>query len=394
MALLSIATGGLNSTTDGVEFSTNQTPVSISTTTVRPGSDPHSIRINAGNGFVRQVVFTANQTTNSGFIGAAVYIASAVNAASQLLRWSGTANGLISNITLNTNNTLVLLKADGTQVGSASAALSTNTWYYVELKTTPSGAVGTTVIEARLNGSVFATGANSTTAGWARALIGTITGTQTTSDIFFTDIKVTDSTGASFNGYPGIGNVLLVRPTGAGESTQWTISGSSPAATNWQSVSEVPPDDAVTLVNEATLNNVDLYTVGTTGLSASATINAVAVGGRFNNNTADATTAFKFEIEKASGGTKSQSASIVPNSVTWSTNQTQTVATITYPLVAYADPDGNAWRATQTLETMRIGMIAGTVGTNKAQVTNIWAYIDYTPGTTANSGFFLAATRT
>ncbi len=376
MALLTIATGGLNSVTDGVEFSTNTAPVSISTTTTRPNSDAHSVRINAGNGFVRTVNFTSNQST-VGYIGVAVYIHSAVNASTQLVRWSNASNTSVGNITLTTSNTLLLLKASGAQIGSASAALSLDTWYYVELKNDASGAGA---LEARLNGSVFATGANSTAGPWARALIGTITGTQTTSDLFFTDIKVCDSTGSSFNSYPGSGNVKIVRPNGAGETTQWTIAGSSPAATNWQSVSETPPDDAVTLVNEALLNREDLYTVGSSGIHSYDTVNAVAVGVRFNNNTTDATTSFKVEIEKASGGTKQQSSAIVPNSVTWSTNQTQAVATISYPLVAYTDPDGSPWVGGGTLDTMRIGVIAGTVGVNKAQVTAMWAYIDYTPG--------------
>lgn len=379
MALLSIATGGLNSTTDGVEFSTNQTPLSISTTTTRPNSDGHSVRINAGNGFVRQVLFSTNQTT-VGYIGVAVLIHSAVNANTQLIRFSNAANVSQGFIQLTTTNTLVLVKVNGVAIGSPSTALSLDTWNYIELK---NDASGSGALEARLNGSVFATGANSAAGTWARSLVGTITGTQTTSDIFFTDMKVNDSTGTAFNGYPGNGNVLLVRPNGAGESTGWTIGGSAPAATNWQSVNEVPPDDATTLVNEAILSDVDLYTVSSTGLTSTATINAVAVGGRFNNDTADAISAFQFEIEKASGGTKQQSSSVVPNSTTWSTNQTQTVGTISYPLVAYKDPDGIAWVGGGTLDTMRIGMVSGTVGVNKVQVTNIWAYIDYMPGASA-----------
>lgn len=378
MSLLSIATGGLNSTTDGVEFSTNQTPLSISTTTTRPNSDGHSLRINAGNGFVRQVLFTSNQIT-TGYIGVAIRIHSAVNANTQLIRWSNASNISVGFIQLTTSNTLALINSAGSQIGSASAALSLDTWYYVELKNDASTNPG--ALAGRLNGIVFASGSNSNQGQWARSLIGTITGTQTTSDIFFTDMKICDSTGSSFNSYPGNGNVLLVRPNGAGESTGWSIAGSSPAATNWQSVNEVPPDDAITLVNEALLSDIDLYTVASSGLHPYDRINAVAVGIRFNNDTADAISTFKVEIEKANGGTKLQSSAIVPNSTVWSTNQTQTVGTIAYPLVAYTDPDGAPWVGGGTLDTMRIGMISGTVGINKIQVTNLWAYIDYTPST-------------
>lgn len=376
MALLFISTGGLNSATAGVEFPVVTTPFAISTTTTRPNSDGHSIRINAGNGFARLDMYSANQT-GTAYIGVAIYINSAVNASTQLIRWSNVSNTSVGNITLTATNTLVLLNSAGAQIGSASSALSVQTWYYVELKITAPSNPGT--LEGRLNGSVFATGNNSNQGSFGRALFGTITGTQTTSDIFFTDIKVNDSTGTSYNSYPGSGNVLIVHPNGAGESSGWTIGGSAPAATNWQSVNEVPPNDAVTLVSESLLGDVDLYTVGSTGLTSTATINAVAVGGRFNNGTtADPTTNFQFEIEKTNAGTKLQSASITPNTTTWSTNSV--AAPFTYPLVAYKDPDGVAWVGGGTLDTMRIGMISGTVGITSVQVTNIWAYVDYTPG--------------
>lgn len=170
MALLNISTCGLNSTTSGVEFATVTTPFSISTTTTRPNSDAHSMRVNAGNGFISQVLFTSNQTT-VGYIGVAVLIHSAVNASTQLVRFSNASNVSQVNITLTSSNTLVLLKANGTQLGSASAALSLDTWYYIELK---NDATSTGAIEARLNGSVFATGANSGAGTWARGLIGKI----------------------------------------------------------------------------------------------------------------------------------------------------------------------------------------------------------------------------
>lgn len=385
MALLNISTGGLVSNVSGVEFSTVNTPLNISTTTTRPGSDGHSLRVNGtSNGFVRQVVFTSNQTT-VGYIGVAILIHSAVNANAQIVRWSNAANVQMGLIQLSTTNTLALVNSAGAQVGSSSSALSLDTWYYIELKNDASTSPG--ALEARLNGVVFASGANSVQGQWSRSLIGIITGAQTTADVFFTDMKVSDSTGSFYNSYPGTGNVLLVRPNGAGESTAWTIAGSSPAATNWQSVSEVPPNDAVTLVNEALLSDVDLYTVGSTGLTSAATINAVAVGVRFNNDTADAISSFKIEIEKASGGTKQQSASIVPNSTAWSTNVIASNGGIAYPLVAYTDPDGAAWVGGGTLDTMRIGLISGTVGVNKVQVTSMWAYIDYTPGISSNGKF-------
>lgn len=375
MALLFVSTFAKDTISGNVEWTTSPAGGSYSTTTTRPNSDAHSFRCNAGAFFGRQNVFTADQGT-IGYIGAAVYIHSALNANGQMIRWSTVGNVSVGNITLTPTNTLVLLKSNGVQIGSASAALSLDTWYYVEFKNDATAATGT--LEARLNGSVFATGLNSNKGSFGRALVGIVTGAQTTNDIFFTDVKISDNSGSAFTGYPGSGNVLLVAPNGAGESTQWTIGGSAAAATNWQSVSEGTPDDGTTLVNESLLNKEDIYTLSSSGIHSYDTINYVAIGCRFNNDTADAVTNFKYGIEKVSGGTKLQTAAITPNSTAWRTNTI--AAPDIYPLVAYTDPDGAAWVGGGTMDTARLEIIAGTVGVNKIQVTNMWAYIDYTPG--------------
>ena len=81
----------------------------------------------------------------------------------------------------------------------------------------------------------------------------------------------------------------------------------------------------------------------------------------------------------------------MPNSTTWKTNATTT--TLGYPITAYTDPDGAAWTNT-TLDSMQIGYklttAPGTAG-RRIDVTTIWAYVDYTPGTppAASSSFLL-----
>lgn len=41
---------------------------------------------------------------------------------------------------------------------------------------------------------------------------------------------------------------VTLRPNGAGNSTELTIAGDTPAATNWESVDEVTADDDTTFV--------------------------------------------------------------------------------------------------------------------------------------------------
>jgi hypothetical protein len=378
----------LNSIVDGVEFTTNNATVQIVTTSPRSGAY-HGRVSGSSNGFWRQNVRTSNSTLGTtGYIGVAVCIHSPVNASAQLVRWSTTANGMQSNITLKTDNTLVLLKANGTQVGSASAALNLDQWYYVELKMASNATIGSTTLEGRLDGAVFATGANSNTSVFARALIGLITGTQTSADVYFDDFKVNDDSGSEQNGYPGSGKVLLAVPNGNGETVQWTIGGSSAAATNWQGVTDA--NDGSSYNSTATLSREDLYAVGSLGLHSYDTINLVQVGARFANiSSADATAAFKVEIEKASGGTKAQSAAVIPNSTTWRTNSPSTASDV-YALTAYADPDGSPWSST-TLDSMRIGQVLSAANSSAIAVSAVWAYVDYSPGVApaTSSGFLM-----
>lgn len=383
MAVLFVSGFELNSVTDGVEHTTNSAPVSVVTTNPRSGT--YHGRVTAGAGFWRQVVYTSNQTT-VGYIGVAVLIHAAVNANTQLIRWSTTGNVSVGNITLKTDNTLVLLKSDGTQIGSASAALSADTWYYVELKNDASTSPG--ALDARLNGSSFASGANSNQGSWARALIGNVTGAQTTNDVYFDDWKITDSSGTAWTTWPGTGKLGIMRPDSAGDSNAWLDTGGSAGSTNnYTLVDEVTPNDATDYVQSGILNSEDLYNCSASNTQSYDTINYLLVGGRFTNNTADALTSFKFEAIKTSGGTKAQSAAIIPNQTTWRTNSI--AAPDTYPLILVNDPDNNPWTGGTggTLDSIQIGVTDSAVNVNKILLTTIWAYFDYTPGSPPAGGF-------
>lgn len=268
----------LNSTTDGVEVTTNSAPIAT-TTTAHTGS--YGWEVKNGAGFQRQIIYTTNQTT-VGIIRAWVYVIAYPNASTQLIRFSNTANASQGNITMTTTGTLVLLEANGVQIGSASSVVPLNTWTYIELKNDASGA-GT--LEGRLNGSVFATGANSAAGTWARALWGNVTGAQTTNDIIFDDIAITD--GAT--GYPGNSSEVFMRPNGAGDIAGWTKAGS--AATNWQSVINQTTADGTTLVkaNQAySVKDNNTFTFTTSGSSVHMntvfTGDALVLGCAINNS--------------------------------------------------------------------------------------------------------------
>lgn len=360
----------LNSVTDGVEVTTNSAPIAT-TTTAHSGS--YAWEAKNGAGFQRQVIYTSNQAT-VGIIRVWVYVKAYPNAATQFIRFSNASNVSQGNITMNTDGTLSLLKVSGAQVGSNSSAVPLNTWTYIELKDDASG-VG--ALEGRLNGSVFATGANSAQGTWARVLWGNITGTQTSNDVLFDDIAVTDVG----TGYPGSTSEAFIQPSGDGDAHQWLqTAGGAGSATNYTLVNEIPPNDATSFVNTVTLNNQDLYLMGAGGTHSYDTINALTINVRYANGTADATTAFKVEYETSASGNKGQSAAIIPNSTTWTSYGVQAAKADSANFATTTGATGAALTSAD-LSNGQMGYILSAAGTNKAEVTNIWAYADYTPGT-------------
>ena len=81
--------------------------------------------------------------------------------------------------------------------------------------------------------------------------------------IYWDDYYIANTSGSLNNTFLGPISVLAMLPTGNGTTDQWTIGGSSPAATNWQSVNENPPNDGVTFVHDGNVGDIDRYTFPT-----------------------------------------------------------------------------------------------------------------------------------
>lgn len=364
----------LNSTTDSVEVTTHSGTVSISSTTKRTGSYAWRANPSASTGFYRHQLYTSNQTS-TGYLRAYINIATLPGTTIQILRFSTTANAHCASIRLTSTGTLTLNNAANTQVGSASSALSTNTWYRIELKL--DGSTTTSALDARIDGVSFASGNNSSAASWARILWGAIT-PNSTCDIFFDDIAINDGSGSNQTSFPGAGSLICLRPNASGDSNQWLdTAGSAGTTNNYTLVDETTPNDATDYVQSTTLNNVDFYNCGASGIDSYDTVNVVTVHGRLTNDVADAAIAAKLRIEKTGSGTVTEGTAIVPNSTTWQTDDS--AATFKPTLVTYADPDGAAWTST-TLDSMQIGAKITTDGTNKILLSSVWAYVDYTDG--------------
>lgn len=302
---------------------------------------------------------------------------------SEFQQSGGSAN---LSVLLTTTGTLELFTTNGaTQIGSASPALSTGQWYRIELKMDDSPASGSKVGELQVNGVVVATSSTLTstnyTAGVDEVFVGVniIGESCTTVNIQFDDLALNDSTGSFQTSYPGDGNVIRYLPSATGDSNAWTaaVGGTAGQANNFTRVNQVTPDDATTYNDSIIANQSDLYicAIQSGTLPVGSTINVVQVGARIANITAaDTTAALKLQIEQKASGTVSQSAAIIPDTLTWSTNSK--ALPHNYPLTLYQDPTGTNW-TTVTIGTMQIGMICSTAHTDPVCVTDIWAYVDF-----------------
>lgn len=364
----------LASASSGVEITTLSGTGSVQNSISRTGSYAFRANPTTSTGWFRQHVFASNQAI-AGYWRIYMRITTIPSATTYIAKFLDTAsNNQCAGLRLTTGGALQLMDASGTQVGSASSALSTGTFYWIDLKNDASGAGA---IEARLGGTTFASGANSSQGQWGRLQLGVIT-TNATADLIFDDVALNDSTGSSQTSWVPDGKIIYLSPNAAGDNNAWNDTTNTAGTTNnYTLVDELPPNDATDYVQIGTLNAEDMYNMSNSGIGSGDTVNVVMVGGRFGNNLTDAATAFRFQVKKTSGGTIAQSASIIPNASTWASNAPAEPRNP--PLIMYADPDGSAWTQT-TLDSMQAGYKLTATGTNRIRVSSLWVMADYTPG--------------
>lgn len=376
----------LNSNTGGVEWTSSFNSPAISTTKKHAGT--YALRLNgfgSGSATALAYQYAAGGSGNGPYFFRTYFLVdTAPSAANRIIRIVAVSSTTMRvGMVLNSDLTLQLVDEDG-NIGSPSAALSTNTWYYIEIKVDRTPAAGSQVVEAKLNGSVFA---NSSTRDIASVMGEVHFGAnlaneaQTTGDWYFDDIAINDSAGSAQTSYPGAGFIVHLRPSATGDANGFTtlqVGGTAGSANNFTRVDEVTPNDATDYNGANILNAEDLFNVDDPPFGSAVTINLVSVGVRMSDNTAaDATAAFKVEVEKTSGGTKSQSAAIIPNSTSWRTNAVS--APRNSPLTLYKDPDSNDWTFS-TISSMQIGYIQTVANAQAVAISAIWALVEYVPG--------------
>jgi hypothetical protein len=163
----------------------------------------------------------------------------------------------------------------GTRLCTSSRSVPTGSWVYVEVPMNISATAGWCEIwlDGTLTASYYGTNtsrasSNGNTlsglaAGARTVRIGCqISGSLVTNTFLYDDLYVCNTAGTVNNDRLGDVHVMSLLPTGAsaaGGHTQFTIGGTTPAATNYQSVNEATPNVDVTYVADNTVGHVDTY---------------------------------------------------------------------------------------------------------------------------------------
>ncbi len=166
--------------------------------------------------------------------GSVIHVGGALTLGGQIFLWRGTT---------------------ATVLATSASSLTASQWRYLEAKTFINDLTGT--FEVKVDGVSYVSFTGDTrNAGNAQ-----VTNMRFTSTggcvAYYCDWYINDTTGANNNDYLGDLRVAELYPNGPGSSTQFAVTG---AAANWQAVDESSPDGDTTYVQDAVVNDKDLYT--------------------------------------------------------------------------------------------------------------------------------------
>ncbi|MCM8548904.1 hypothetical protein [Streptomyces sp. STCH 565 A] len=268
--------------------------------------------------------------------------------------------------------------------GTASGTLAAGQWHRIELDVQESGAVATLREVHGYVGGVDFSGAAmiSGSTGYSRVRIGVQT--ASTLDVHLDDVAVNNPTGSAQTGLPGEGQVVMLRPAGAGDANGWAtaVGGTAGAANNWTRVAEVTPDDATsynatTAAGTTTIDDYRLQSAASAGIQPWDTVTLVEVGGRVGSDAATAAS-IVYRLKSGPGGTVAESASVSVAVAGWRTHK----AAMPYvpQLTSYADPSGSGPWTPALLDTAQIGVRSNVSQTTVRRVSALWAQAEFVPG--------------
>jgi hypothetical protein len=155
------------------------------------------------------------------------------------------------------NGVPALLEADNTSHFANNIQWKPFLWNYFEIRVLAGTNNSNGQIELRMNGEsiINETGVDTFFSGQIGCTGAVLNGTDHY-DPLYDDIYVIDTTGSVNNTWLGDVKVEALFPNGAGNSTQFSVTG---AASNYQAVDDNPVDDDTSYVSSSTLNQKDTY---------------------------------------------------------------------------------------------------------------------------------------
>jgi hypothetical protein len=214
------------------------------------------------------------------------------------------ANGVQCDLRVNPDGTLSITR-NGTALvgGTSTVAIRIGAWNYIEFhaKISQSTASGDGVVQLN-SAQVLSINSGQSLQSTSDYTANEILIAGAFAGCLFNDCYMCDGNGSVNNTFLNDIRVIPLFPNGAGALTQFSVTG---ASTNWQAVSENPPDNDLTYVSSNTPGNIDLYTVN--NLTTAGTINAIqTVIDTRKDNSASHTLAAEIRI----GGTNYSGTSV------------------------------------------------------------------------------------
>lgn len=366
----------LQSATGGIEWDTSTGTMSISTSTKRSGAAALRCNPSAATGFLTHAfqADTVNRTLHRFYLN----IATLPSADTVIYAYGDSGNTYPVLLRLKTTGVLQFHDS-ANYIGNASSALSTGTWYRIEVDYTDNATLASTALVGYVNGSNFSGAAltSQQVDGGGRVRLGVQT--TCTADLYFDDVAINNSSGSVQNGLPGAGSIVHLRPDSAGDNAGFatTVGGTS----NWGRVSETTPDDATTYnattaTGTTTIDDFNCGSSSGAGIGASDSITLVQVGARVGSS-ATTTASIVTRVKSQASGTvlESGSTSVALNG--WSTHAAATPKV--HGLTSYTDPQaGGAWTAA-LLDAIQIGYRSNVSQSSTRRVSTLWALVEYIP---------------
>jgi len=300
----------------------------------------------------------------------ALYINALPGARSVIAGWRNALNNYDERVWLETNG-VVTLEAT-VQTGTptiTTSALSIQTWYLIEVQVLLSQAF-TGFLEMRLDGTVQGTltGINTYSNSFSTFELGnTVTGY--TYDIYVDDCAWNDDVSSVQNTYPGDGRIAGFVEPASDVAVGFVKSGSSPAATNFGGVNDLPgafTDATAYNDNQASIKE-DRFGITTLPaiIGSTDTMILMHISGRVGSN-ASGTRNLLFEVWD-DGGTKTQGPTCSCSVNGWrSPNATENF---------FVDLTG---KTKSQVQNYNIGYTS--TSSNTMRVTTLWANIEYKAG--------------